>query len=362
MSMTESSPTEEVSCEEVSCEEISCQALVIGAGPVGLFAVFELGLLDIDCCLVDILLRPGGQCAELYPEKPIYDIPALPTVTGRELAERLMQQIAPFQPVFHLGETLTRLEGSVEQGFRAHSSSGKVFCSTVVVVASGGGEFVAKKPPLQNLSEFENRSVFYAVKEKNFFRDKSVVVAGGGDSALDWTLELCTLARKTTLLHRRAEFRAAPASVNKLMTLQKQKKVDLVIATLDAIEGANGHIERLRLHDKEGDSFVLDDVDAFLPFFGLTMRPGPVAEFGLGMNEGGIEVDTEAFETSRRGVFAVGDISRYAGKLKLILSGFHETALMAHKAHSYVYPDRKLRFQHTTSSSSLRKKLTAACA
>ena len=348
--MTESSTT----------EEISCQALVIGAGPVGLFAVFELGLLDINCCLVDILLRPGGQCAELYPEKPIYDIPALPVVTGRELTERLMQQIAPFDPVFHLGETLTLLEGSAKQGFRAQSSSGKIFRSAVVVIASGGGEFVAKKPPLPNLNEYENRSVFYAVKEKNLFRNKSVVVAGGGDSALDWTLELCKLARKTTLLHRRAEFRAAPASVKKLMALVEQKKIDLVIASLEGLEGADGNIERIRLRDQSEKHFALEDVDAFLPFFGLTMRPGPVAEFGLTMNEGGIEVDTQAFETSREGVFAVGDISHYAGKLKLILSGFHETALMAHKAHGYVYPERKLRFQHTTSSSKLRKKLTAA--
>ncbi len=347
--MTESSIT----------EEISCQALVIGAGPVGLFAVFELGLLDIDCCLVDILLRPGGQCVELYPEKPIYDIPALPVVTGRELADRLMLQIAPFKPVFHLGETLTSLEGSAEKGFRAQSSSGKIFRSAVVVIASGGGEFVAKKPPIPNLHEYENRSVFYAVKEKNFFKTKSVVIAGGGDSALDWTFELCKIARKTTLLHRRDEFRAAPASVNKLMTLKKQGKVDLVIATLDGIEGADGNIQRIRLHDKEGNKSTLEDVDAFLPFFGLTMRPGPIAEFGLTMTEGGIEVDTQAFETSRSGVFAVGDISHYAGKLKLILSGFHETALMAHRAHHYVYPERRLRFQHTTSSSSLRKKLTA---
>lgn len=342
-------------------QEIPCQALVVGAGPVGLFAVFELGLLGIDCCLVDILLRPGGQCVELYPEKPIYDIPALPIVTGRELTERLMQQIAPFKPVFHLGETLTHLEGSVERGFKVRSSSGKVFLSSVVVVASGGGAFVAKKPSLFNLHEYENQSVFYAVKEKQRFKNKSVVIAGGGDSALDWALELSSIARKTTLLHRRAEFRAAPASVAKLKALNEQNKVDIVIATLVAVEGSNGKIERIGLRDSEGKDFALDDVDFFLPFFGLTMRPGPVAEFGLAMNnEGGIEVDTAAFETSRPGVFAVGDISHYAGKLKLILSGFHETALMAHKAHRYVYPDRKLRFQHTTSSSSLRKKLTEA--
>ena len=272
-----------------------------------------------------------------------------------------MQQIAPFKPVFHLGETLTHLEGSVERGFKVRSSSGKVFLSSVVVVASGGGAFVAKKPSLFNLHEYENQSVFYAVKEKQRFKNKSVVIAGGGDSALDWALELSSIARKTTLLHRRAEFRAAPASVAKLKALNEQNKVDIVIATLVAVEGSNGKIERIGLRDSEGKDFALDDVDFFLPFFGLTMRPGPVAEFGLAMNnEGGIEVDTAAFETSRPGVFAVGDISHYAGKLKLILSGFHETALMAHKAHRYVYPDRKLRFQHTTSSSSLRKKLTEA--
>lgn len=340
-------------------QTIETQALIIGAGPVGLFAVFELGLLDIECHVVDILLRAGGQCSELYPDKPIYDIPGLPRVTGRELSERLLQQIAPFKAQLHLGETITKISGCAKSGFQIHSGSGKIFKSAVVVIASGGGLFIAKKPAINNIEQYENRSVFYAVREKQIFLNKSVVIAGGGDSALDWVLELCGYARKVTLLHRRAEFRAAPASVQKFDNLLAQQKVNLIIGSPETIEGNDGSIKQLVVRAADGKHSVLTDVDFFLPFFGLTMQPGPIAEFGLNMHNGGIIVDTQFFESSLEGVFAIGDISQYPGKLKLILSGFHEAALMAHRAHKYIYPEQKLRFQHTTSSSSLRKKLTA---
>ena len=348
--------------EQTASDYIDTQAVVIGAGPVGLFSVFELGLLDISCHVIDVLLRPGGQCAELYPDKPIYDIPALPIVTGRELSERLMEQIKPFSPQLHLGETIAKLAGSAAEGFILHSVSGKIFRSAVVVIASGGGLFVAKKPSITNIERYENSSVFYAIRDKRKFSHKSIVIAGGGDSALDWALELCDYASKLTLLHRRREFRAAPASVRKFEQFCEQGKIDFVLGSVDKIEGddeEDGVISRLIVRGAEGEQIILSDIDFFLPFFGLTMRPGPIADFSLSMSDSGIIVDTCAFESSRPGIFAIGDISDYPGKLKLILSGFHEAALMAYKAHKYVYPERKLRFQHTTSSSSLRKKLAA---
>ncbi len=346
-----------------SINYIDTQAVIVGAGPVGLFSVFELGLLDISCHVVDVLLRPGGQCAELYPDKPIYDIPALPIVTGRELSDRLMEQIKPFSPRFHFGETILKLEGSAADGFCLHSGSGKIFRCAVVIIASGGGLFVAKKPSIAGIERYEDTSVFYAIREKSKFLNKSIVIAGGGDSALDWALELCGYASKVRLLHRRSEFRATPASVRKFEDLLSRKKINFTIGSVDSIEGndnGDGTISRLVIKDADGNKTYLSDVDYFLPFFGLTMRPGPITDFSLEMADGGIVVDTHAFESSRQGIFAIGDISQYSGKLKLILSGFHEAALMSHKAHEYVYPDRKLRFQHTTSSSSLRKKLSGA--
>lgn len=355
--------TNEISVNNPACEYIDTQAVIIGAGPVGLFSVFELGLLDISCHVVDVLLRPGGQCAELYPDKPIYDIPALPIVTGRDLSERLMQQIEPFSPRLHFGETISSLEGSVSDGFCLHSSSGKIFRCAIVVIATGGGLFVAKKPSITDIERYEDTSVFYAIRDKRKFLNKSVVISGGGDSALDWALELCGYASKVTLLHRRSEFRAAPASIRKFEELLARGKIDFVLGSVDSIEGSDteaGVISRLVVREPDGKRIFLSPIDFFLPFFGLTMRPGPITDFSLDMSNEGIIVDTHSFESSREGIFAIGDISDYRGKLKLILSGFHESALMAHKAHEYVYPGRKLRFQHTTSSSSLRKKLTGA--
>ncbi len=335
-------------------------AIIIGAGPVGLFAVFELGLLDIKAHLVDILDRPGGQCAELYPEKPIYDIPALPLCTGQELTDRLMEQIAPFDPVFHFGQMAEKLERTEDDtAWRLTTDAGTILEAPVLIIAAGGGSFVPKRPPLQGIEDFEGSSVFYSVRKMEQFRGKHILIAGGGDSALDWTVNLQPLAESLTLVHRRDEFRAAPATVNEMRALVEAGKMELKIGQLAGLEGADGQLSAVRLKDKDGEEF-LHPCDTLLAFYGLTMKLGPVAEFGINLHENLIPVDTEKFETSTPGIFAIGDINSYPGKLKLILSGFHEAALMAQQAFHIVYPDKKLRFQYTTSSSALQKKLGVA--
>lgn len=335
---------------------IKTDAIIIGAGPVGLFAVFELGLLDIHAHLVDILDRPGGQCAELYPEKPIYDIPALPVVTGQELTDRLMEQIAPFNPVFHFAQMADSLTKTAEGLWRVGTDTGTVLEAPVVIIAAGGGSFTPKKPPIQGIDEYEGKSVFYAVRKIDQFRDKNILISGGGDSALDWVLNLQPVAKSVTLVHRRDEFRAAPDSVNKMRALANDNKITLHIAEPVALNGQGGVLESVHLRSKTSGEFDVA-CDTFLPFYGLTMKLGPVADFGLNLYENLIPVDTEKFETSTPGIFAIGDINHYPGKLKLILSGFHEAALMAQQAFRYIYPDKKLRFQYTTSSSSLQEKL-----
>jgi thioredoxin reductase (NADPH) len=336
-------------------EVVKTDAVIIGAGPVGLFAVFELGLVDIKAHVVDILDRPGGQCAELYPEKPIYDIPGIPVVTGAGLVTNLMEQIKPFNPTFEFGvrvDSLQRIDG----GFRLTTDTGSVVEAKVVVIAAGGGSFESKKPPLAGIEQYENKSLFYLVRKIDAFRGKRVVVAGGGDSALDWTLNLAPVASKLTLLHRRDQFRAAPDSVNKMKALVAEKKIDFELGQLHALEGENGQLRKVIARREDNSTFEIE-ADALLPFFGLTIRLGPVANWGLRLNEERIEVDTEKFETSEPGIFAIGDINYYPGKLKLILSGFHEAALMSQAAHKIIYPDKRLVFQYTTTSSSLHKKL-----
>ena len=333
-------------------------AIIVGAGPVGLFAVFELGLLDIKSHLVDVLDRPGGQCAELYPEKPIYDIPGYPVISGQELTDRLLQQIEPFHPVFHLNQMATALEKEPDGKWRLETVDGAVIRAPVVVIAAGGGSFQPKKPPLAGLDGYEGESVFYAVKWMERFRGKKLVIAGGGDSALDWTIALNPLVESLTLVHRRDDFRAAPHSVAQMRELVAAGRMRLVIGDIKGLNGAAPNFESVRV---EGPGVSEDlPADALLAFYGLTMKLGPVAEFGLNLHENLIPVDTETFETSTPGIFAVGDINYYPGKLKLILSGFHETALMAQLAFRYVHPDRKLRFQYTTSSTDLQKKLGVA--
>jgi thioredoxin reductase (NADPH) len=337
-------------------EVIKTDVLIIGAGPCGLFAVFELGLLDMKAHLVDILDKIGGQCAELYPEKPIYDIPGIPLVTGQGLTDALMEQVKPFHPTFHLNEMVETIEKIGDPLFRIKTDGGKEFEAKVVVISAGGGSFQPKRPPVPGIEAYEGTSVFYAVRKMEQFRDKNVLIVGGGDSALDWTLNLHPIARRITLLHRRDDFRAAPHSVEQMRALVASGKMDLKIGQVTGLDGANGQLAGA--HVKGNDNVVSKvDCDTMLPFFGLTMKLGPVANWGVALDNNLIPVDTAAFETNIPGIFAIGDINTYPGKLKLILSGFHEGALMAQKAHRYVYPDKRLVFQYTTSSSSLQKKL-----
>ena len=334
---------------------IVTDALIIGAGPVGLFAVFELGLVDIKAHVVDILDKIGGQCAELYPEKPIYDIPGLPIVTGQGLTDRLLEQIKPFGAQFHLNRRIDTLERTDDGRFRIGTDADEKFIAKVVVVAAGGGSFTPKRPPLAGIEAHEGKSVFYSVRRMEDFRDQDVLIVGGGDSALDWTLNLAPLARSLTLLHRRDEFRAAPHSVEQMRALVAANKVRLLIGQMAALHEEAGALAALTVRTKDGDIRV--PATRLMPFFGLTMKLGPVANWGLNLNENLIRVDTEKFETSEPGIFAVGDINWYPGKLKLILSGFHEAALMSQAAYKLVYPGKKLLFQYTTSSSSLQRKL-----
>jgi thioredoxin reductase (NADPH) len=335
---------------------IEADVLIIGAGPVGVFAVFELGLVDIKCHLVDILDKVGGQCAELYPEKPIYDIPGLPICTGQELTDRLMEQIKPFGATFHLGERIDDLKRAADGRFVLDTDQGKRFLAKAVVIAAGGGSFTPKRPPLEGIEAYEGRSVHYAVRRRETLAGEDVLIVGGGDSALDWTLNLQPIARSLTLVHRRDDFRGAPHSVAKMRELVAAGAVRLMIGQVAGLKGENGRLASATIRTSQGTDEVIP-VTAMLPFFGLTMKLGPIADWGLNLNENLIPVDTEKFETSSPGIFAVGDINWYPGKLKLILSGFHEAALMAQAVHKLVYPGKKLLFQYTTSSSSLQRKL-----
>jgi len=343
-------------------DNIETDVVIIGAGPVGLFAVFELGLLDIKAHLIDILPKVGGQCAELYPEKPIYDIPGFPIVTGQGLVDNLMAQIEPFHPTFHLGEMVEGLEklGTPEAPrFRVTTDAGTTFACKSVIVAAGGGSFQPKKPPIENIDAYEGTGVFYSVRRMEMFRNKKILIVGGGDSALDWTVNLQPIARRLTLLHRRDAFRAAPHTVEKMRALVAGGDMDLHLGQVVALKGEAPALRAAVVRRDDGSSIEVP-CEVMLPFFGLTMKLGPVAEWGLNLDENLVPVDTEKFETNVPGIFAVGDINHYPGKLKLILSGFHEVALAAQKVHRYVYPDKKLLFQYTTSSTSLQKKLGVA--
>jgi thioredoxin reductase (NADPH) len=339
----------------MSPQIFTTDAIIVGAGPVGLFAVFELGLADVKCHVVDILDRAGGQCAELYPEKPIYDIPALPVVTGQELTDRLLEQIKPFAPMFHFNQLVDSIEKTPDGKWRVATDNGVVLQAPVVVIAAGGGSFTPKKAPIDGIDDYEGKSVFYAVRKREQFRDKNLVIVGGGDSALDWSIDLCAIAKKVTLVHRRDEFRAAPHSVEKMRTLVAAGKMDFVTGHVTNLHGTNGQLQSVTVETANGNKETT--CDALLPFFGLTMKLGPVANFGLNLDRNLIAVDTEKFETSVSGIFAIGDINHYPGKLKLILSGFHEGALMAQAAHNLVHPNKKLRFEYTTSSTAIHKKL-----
>ncbi|MEM1316752.1 MAG: NAD(P)/FAD-dependent oxidoreductase [Pseudomonadota bacterium] len=330
--------------------------VIVGAGPVGLFAVFELGLLDLKCHLIDILDRPGGQCAELYPEKPIYDIPAWPEISGQGLTDRLMEQIEPFDPTFHFNRMVAGLEKQDDGSFIVTTDENEKIACKVVVIAAGGGSFQPKRPPVTGIEEYEDTSVFYSVRRMEEFRDHDILIVGGGDSALDWTLNLHPIAKSVTLLHRRDAFRAAPDSVNKMRAKVEADEMDLHLGQVTGLNGENGQVTSASVKTSEGE--IIDiPCTRVLPFFGLTMKLGPIADWGLNLEENLIPVDTEKFATSEEGIYAIGDINTYPGKLKLILSGFHEAALMAHAAKKHIFPDERIVFQYTTSSTSLQKKL-----
>lgn len=352
----------ELSPSDSANSPIKTDALIVGAGPCGLFQVFELGLLDIKCHLIDILPKVGGQCSELYPEKPIYDIPGFPVVTGQDLVDNLMKQIEPFGPTFHLNRMVESVEpiGTPEAPlFRVRTDAGDVFETKVLIIAAGGGSFQPKKPPIPGIETYEGESVFYAVRKMETFRGRRILIVGGGDSALDWTLNLQPIAERVTLMHRRDDFRAAPHSVEQMRALVAAGKMDLRLGQVTGLKGTAPKLEAAICRGTDNETFEVD-CNTMLPFFGLTMKVGPIAEWGLNLNENLIPVDTEKFETNAPGIFAVGDINSYPGKLKLILSGFHEAALAAQKAHRYIYPEKRLTFQYTTSSTSLQKKLGVA--
>ncbi len=338
---------------------VETDVAIVGAGPIGLFAVFELGLLDLKAHLVDILDRPGGQCTELYPEKPIYDIPGLPIVTGQELTDRLMEQIKPFGAQFHLGQMASGLEKLPDGRWKLSTDAGVEIIAPVVLIAAGGGSFVPKRPPIAGIEAYEGKSVHYAVRKMDMFRGRNILIAGGGDSALDWTINLAPIAGSLTLVHHRDGFRAAQHSVNRMRELAAEGKVNFQVASVKALHGADGRLESVTLAGADKREWN-HETDTFLPFFGLTIKLGPIAEFGLNLHENLIAVDTAKFESATPGVFAIGDINTYPGKLKLILCGFHEAALMAQAAFHICRPNEKLRFQYTTSSSSLQKKLGVA--
>ena len=337
-------------------EPIETDAVIIGAGPCGLFAVFELGLLDIKAHVIDILDRPGGQCAELYPEKPIYDVPALPVVTGQELTDRLMEQIKPFGPVFHFSERIDALSRTRDGRFRLTSDAGTEFLAKVVVVAAGGGSFTPKRPPLDGIEAYEGKSVFYSVRKMETMRGRDVVIVGGGDSALDWTLNLAPVAKSLTLIHRRDEFRAAPHSVEKMRKLVAEANVRLLIGQVTTLEGDGRQLSALDVKTASADGARPVQCHAALLRTDDEARPG--RRLGPQSSREPHPRRHRTFRDRARTASSRSAISiAYPGKLKLILSGFHEAALMAQAAYKIVYPGKKLLFQYTTSSSSLQKKL-----
>lgn len=326
---------------------IKTDILIIGAGPVGLFAVFEAGLLKMRCHLIDVLGQPGGQLTEIYPKKPIYDIPGYPSILAGELVDRLMEQIAPFKPGFTLGERAESLEQLENGHFRLTTNKGTVHEAPVIAIAGGLGCFEPRKPPLENLEKFEDKGVEYIIRDPEMYRDKRVVLAGGGDSALDWTIFLADVAREVTLIHRRKEFRGAPDSVEKIMELVHNGRVNLLTeAQAIGLQG-NGTLTDVVI-EKQGAGNIIQPTDHFIPLFGLSPKLGPIADWSLQIDKNAIEVNTFDYSTNVPGIYAIGDINTYPGKLKLILCGFHEATLMCQSAFKRVYPDKKISFKYTT--------------
>ncbi len=325
----------------------STDVVVIGAGPVGLFAIFELGMLKLRCHVIDSLDAIGGQCMALYPEKPIYDIPGYPAIDAAELIARLEQQAAPFAPVYHLGQQGDRLTAAGDR-WLLETSAGTRIDARAVVVAAGVGAFGPNRPPLDRLAEYEGRSVFYLVKRREDLRGKRVVIAGGGDSALDWTLALAGIAARIYVIHRRPKFRGAPESVGRMEELARQGKIELVVPyQLHSLEGSNGQLSAVNVATLEGQVRRLE-ADVLLPFFGLAMNLGPIAHWGLNLDHNRITVSPHDCASSAPGLFAIGDIAHYPGKLKLILCGFSEAAMAAHGIYPLVHPGEALHFEYST--------------
>ncbi len=336
---------------------INTDVVIVGAGPCGLFQVFELGLLGLKAEVIDSIRQPGGQCTELYPDKPIYDIPAIPVCTGDELTEQLMQQIEPFGAGMHLGEEVTVVQRQEDDSFLVETSAGKQFNAKAVVIAAGVGSFQPRPLRADGVEAFEGGSVHYRVRNPEQFAGKRLAILGGGDSALDWVLELSKIAEHITLVHRRDEYRAAPASVEKMRELAADGQVTVIEkAKVTALSGEGDQVASITVQPKEGDALEVD-VDQVLVFFGLAPKLGPIADWGLDINRKTINVDTEKFETSEPGIYAVGDINFYPGKKKLILCGFHEAALAAFAIKQRVEPERKVHLQYTTTSPIMHERL-----
>ena len=333
---------------------IKTDVVIIGAGPTGLFCAHQLGIIGLKCEIVDNLDKIGGQCIELYPDKPIYDIPAVPKCTGEELTNNLIEQIKPFNFNFHLSDRVQELKNENNK-WLVKTLNGKEFETPNIVIAGGVGSFEPRKFPTKSAEKYDGKSVLYSIKDKTIFKDKSVVIFGGGDSALDWAIELSN-SSKVTLVHRRDEFRGAPASVQKIKELSDNKTIDLITKySIKDVKG-NGSLESVEIKSESGESKVIK-TDYVLGFFGLIMQLGPIAEWGLNLDKKTIPVNTENFETNKKGIFAIGDICTYPGKLKLILSGFHEGALAARGCFKYAKPDEKLRFEFTTTSKAAQERL-----
>lgn len=339
-------------------ETIETDVVIVGAGPVGLFAVFELGLQGLKCHLIDALERPGGQCIELYPDKPIYDIPGTAEISGEALTENLLKQISPFDPQFHFAELavgLTRLEDGL---FEIETDQGNRFVAKVAVLAIGGGYFRPKRPAIPEIGLYEGKSVLYSTRRAEAFQAQDVLVVGSDDAAIECAVKLTGSVKSVTLVHRRPEIRAASHNVETLRDMQQRNELELVQGQVVSLQGTDGWLAGASIKTPGGEKLV--QATRMLPFLGLTVSFGPIANWGLDVEENQIPVDTEKFETSVPGIFAIGDISAYPGKLKLILSGFHEATLMARSAGKLVNPGRRPVLQYTTSSASLRSKLAAA--
>ena len=327
---------------------ITTDILIIGAGPTGLFTVFEAGLLKLRCHLIDALPQPGGQCSEIYPKKPIYDIPAYPEILAGDLTDKLLEQTKQFEPGFTLGERAETIDKQEDGSFIVTTNKGTKHHAPIVAIAGGLGSFEPRKPPIPNITNFEDKGVEYMIREPEMYRDKNVVIAGGGDSALDWSIFLTDVAKSVTLVHRRNEFRGALDSVDKVQELKDAGKLTLITpAEVKGIEGEN-HVTGVLISKKDEEDFVLE-TDHFIPLFGLSPKLGPIANWGLEIEKNAIKVNNALdYQTNIPGIYAIGDVNTYPGKLKLILCGFHEATLMCQSAFQRIFPDKKYVMKYTT--------------